>query len=150
MYCPRLLLLIPICRRTVTALYSSNCAGCHQPLNTTTKPGRSASQIQAAINSNAGNMGALNSLTPAEVQAIANVLPAPPVVNPNLPPNGTTLYSSNCAGCHQPLNTTTKPGRSASEIQAAINSNVGDMGPLNSLTPAEVQAIADVLPAPRC
>ena len=130
-----------------TVLYGNNCAGCHQPLNTSNKPGRSRSQIQAAINANVGGMGYLSSLTSAEVQAIADVLPAAPPVNPNQPPNGTVLYGNNCAGCHQPLNATNKPGRTRSQIQAAINANVGGMGYLSSLTAAEVQAIADVLPA---
>jgi predicted CxxxxCH...CXXCH cytochrome family protein len=133
------------------ALYSSNCAGCHQPLDTTGKPGRSADQIQAAIDGNIGNMGYLSTLTPGEIAAIADALQpaspaAPTAPNPSVPTDGAALYSSNCAGCHQPLDTTGKPGRSADQIQAAIDGNIGNMGYLSTLTPDEVQAIADVLP----
>jgi len=130
------------------ALYASDCAGCHGALANTTKPGRTAAQIQSAIDNNVGNMGFLGSLTTAEVQAIADVLPAPPVVDPGTPPDGAALYASDCAGCHGALANTTKPGRTAAQIQSAIDSNVGNMGFLGSLTAAEVQAIADVLPAP--
>jgi len=129
------------------ALYASECAGCHQPLASTTKPGRTAAQTQAAIDNNVGGMGYLNTLTSEEVQAIADVLPAAPAVDPTLPPDGVALYASDCAGCHQPLDTTDKPGRTAAQIQAAIDNNIGNMGYLNTLTPEEVQAIADVLPA---
>ena len=91
-------------------------------------------------------MGILSNLTQGEVAAIADVLPAPPVADPGTPPDGAALYSSSCAGCHQPLDTTSKPGRTAAQIQAAIDGNVGNMGYLSTLTAEEVQAIADVLP----
>jgi predicted CxxxxCH...CXXCH cytochrome family protein len=126
------------------ALYNSECAGCHGPLDSTAKPGRSAAQIQAAIDS-VGAMSSLSTLTAAEVQAIADVLPAAPPTDPTTPPDGTILYADNCAACHGPLDSTTKPGRSAAQIQAAIDS-VGVMSSLSTLTAAEVQAIADVLP----
>jgi predicted CxxxxCH...CXXCH cytochrome family protein len=129
------------------ALYGSYCSNCHgTPLANTTKPGRTAADIQNAIDNNDGGMGSL-SLTPEEVLAIADVLPAPPVVDPGTPPDGAALYGSSCAGCHNPLDTTSKPGRSAAQIQAAIDGNIGNMGSLSSLTPEEVLAIADVLPA---
>ena len=128
------------------ALYNSECAGCHQPLANTSKPGRTAAQIQAAIDNNVGNMGYLGTLTADEIQAIANALPAAPAPDPSTPPEGSSLYSTNCAGCHGQLAATTKPGRSAAEIQAAIDNNVGNMGYLSTLTTAEVQAIADALP----
>ena len=128
------------------ALYSSNCAGCHQPLNVTSKPGRTANAIQAAIDSNLGGMGFLSGLTLEEVQAIADVLPQAPVVDPNQPPDGIALYASECAGCHQPLDVTSKPGRTAADIQDAIDGNLGGMGFLSGLTLEEIQAIADVLP----
>ncbi|MBU1739730.1 MAG: CxxxxCH/CxxCH domain-containing protein [Proteobacteria bacterium] len=128
------------------ALYNSECAGCHSPLANTGKPGRTAAQIQAAINNNVGSMGYLNTLTTVEVQAIADALPAAQPPDPTTPPDGTALYAGNCAGCHGSLANTTKPGRTAAQIQAAINNNVGSMGYLNTLSTAEVQAIADVLP----
>jgi predicted CxxxxCH...CXXCH cytochrome family protein len=68
------------------------------------------------------------------------------VVDPTQPADGTALYSNNCAGCHGQLAVSAKPGRSAADIQGAIDSNLGGMGFLSSLTPDEVQAIADVLP----
>jgi len=129
------------------ALYGSNCAGCHGSLASTSKPGRTAAEIQAAIDGNVGGMGYLASLTAEEVQAIADTLPAPPAPTPG-PVDGTTLYDSNCAGCHGSLASTSKPGRTAAEIQAAIDGNVGGMGYLASLTAEEVQAIADALPTP--
>ncbi|WP_298267804.1 DUF5666 domain-containing protein [Geobacter sp.] len=59
--------------------------------------------------------------------------------------DGVALYGTNCAGCHNPLATSNKKNRTAAQIQAAINGNVGGMGFLSTLTPAQVQAIADVL-----
>lgn len=53
------------------ALYATNCAGCHNPLASSDVNGRTAALIQAAINGNAGGMGFLSFLTPAQVQAIA-------------------------------------------------------------------------------
>ena len=128
------------------ALYNSECFGCHGPLPTTAKPGRTAAQIQAAITNNVGNMGYLSRLTAAEIQAIAGVLPAAPPP-PTTPPSGSTLYTDNCAVCHGALATTTKPGRTAAQIQAAITNNVGNMGYLSTLTATDLQAIAGALPA---
>ena len=61
--------------------------------------------------------------------------------------DGVALYGTNCAGCHRPLATSEKQGRTATQIQNAINGNVGGMGStsLRALTTAQVQAIADVL-----
>jgi predicted CxxxxCH...CXXCH cytochrome family protein len=128
-------------------LYADNCAGCHGALAATDKPGRTPADIQAAIDNNIGGMGYLSSMTSTEVQAIANVLPAPPPPNPGTPPDGVALYNSECAGCHGTLASTDKPGRTAAQIQTAIDNNVGGMGYLNSLTTTEVQAIAGALPA---
>ena len=130
-----------------TVLYADNCASCHGPLASTTKKGRTAAAIQAAIDSNAGgNMGGLSILTPAQVAAIAGVLPAPATTL-----DGTVLYADNCASCHGPLAWTTKPGRTAIQIQTAIDNNVGNatvgfMGGLKTvLTGEQVTAIAAVL-----
>ncbi len=128
------------------ALYANSCAGCHGPLATSSKLNRTASQIQAAINANTGGMGGLSGLTPTNIQAIAVALaggggtPPPPT-----PATGATLYSNNCSGCHGPLATSSKLNRTATQIQTAINANTGGMGGLSSLTPTNVQAIADAL-----
>ena len=60
---------------------------------------------------------------------------------------------TNCQGCHgvNGAGTMIAPnvqGASASAIQTAIDTNAGGMGSLSSLTPAEVQAIADFLQGP--
>jgi len=128
-------------------LYASECADCHGTLEVTTKTGRTAAAIQAAIDGDIGYMGYLSSLSSEEVQAIADALPAAPVTDPSLPPDGAALYASECEGCHGPLSTTSKPSRTATAIQDAIDGNIGNMGYLSTLTSEEVQAIADVLPA---
>ncbi|MFL5270808.1 MAG: c-type cytochrome [Anaeromyxobacteraceae bacterium] len=199
------------------ALYAAKCAGCHGPLATSSKKGRTAAQITAA------NM--TQGLSAAEVQAVANALavttppactyttgawgacqsngtqtrtvsaspsgctgtpPAtsqactfvPPVVactsftysawgtcsaagsqtrtvvssspagctggtrvltQSCTPPalDGAALYAAKCAGCHGPLATSAKAGRTATQITAA-NMTQG-------LSAAEVQAVAAAL-----
>lgn len=129
-----------------TALYGSECQGCHGLLAETNVAGASATAIQSAIDSNLGNMGFLTTLTAEEIQAIADALPEPVVVDPSLPPDGTALYADNCAGCHGPLAESGVAGSSATAIQTAIDGNIGNMGYLSALTAEEIQAIADVLP----
>jgi len=128
------------------ALYNSECSGCHGALATSAKAGRSATQIKNAITNNTGGMGYLSTLSAAEIQAIAAALPAAPPP-PTTPPSGATLYTNNCAGCHGALASSTKAGRTASQIQAAIASSATGMGYLSTLTTAEIQAIAAALPA---
>ncbi len=128
-------------------LYSNNCAVCHGSIDVTTKAGRTAADIQAAITNNTGGMGTLSSLTAAEIQAIADVLPAAPPSNPSTPPDGVALYNSECSGCHGTLDVTSKAGKTAADIQTAIANNIGGMGALSTLTANEIQAIADALPA---
>jgi large repetitive protein len=60
-------------------------------------------------------------------------------------PDGAALYASKCAACHNPLASSTKKSRTATQIQNAITGNSGGMGSLSTLTPAEVQAIATAL-----
>ena len=116
-------------------------AGCDQQTG-----GRTAADIQDAIDGNLGGMGFLSGLTVEEVQAIADVLPQAPVVYRNQPPDGIALYASECAGCHQPLDVTTKPGRMQllSRQPLTVTSAAGAFSA--SLTVEEVQAIADALP----
>ncbi|MBI5189787.1 MAG: hypothetical protein HZA22_03810, partial [Nitrospirae bacterium] len=126
-------------------LYTSYCSGCHGALASSTKKNRTAAQTQAAINGNIGGMGSLTSLTAAQVQLIATALtsatPSPVVVD------GPTLYANNCAGCHNALATTNKPGRTAAQITSAITGNVGGMGYLSTLNATQITAIANALPA---
>ncbi len=118
------------------ALYNSNCVSCHG----TAKLGKSAAAIQGAIAANTGGMGALSSLTTAQIAAIAttSAVPVPvPVPVPVL--DGAALYTANCAGCH---GATGKRGKSVATIQAAIAANMGGMGFLSTLTVAELTAIS--------
>jgi mono/diheme cytochrome c family protein len=64
--------------------------------------------------------------------------------------DGVQLYADNCSACHGPLATSTKLGRSAQQIQNAIDQGIGGMGipSLEALTPEEVQAISDALAIP--
>jgi len=124
-------------------LYDNFCASCHQPLASTTKPGRSADQITSAINTVPG-MSSLTSLSAAQIDAIAAILPATTQTTTNLTTDGTALYTGNCAGCHNPLATTTKARRTATLIQNAIYT-VPDMSVDSSLTSAQIAAIATAL-----
>jgi mono/diheme cytochrome c family protein len=60
-------------------------------------------------------------------------------------PDGPLLYDLTCAACHNGLANSKVKGESASEIQEKINKNEGGMGPLNFLSTAEIQAIANAL-----
>ncbi|MHB8881411.1 MAG: hypothetical protein ACYC69_07850, partial [Thermodesulfovibrionales bacterium] len=86
---------------------------CHGPLATSSKRGRTATQIQNAINSNAGGMGSttLRALTAAQVSAIAGVLATttpPPPAPSNHPTNWYSAHRSyvnnngtaTCTSCH--------------------------------------------------
>ena len=125
---------------TGAALYKGNCLGCHGGLSTTLKAGADITRIQNAIASNTGGMGILSTLAPLQVQAIASALAAAPT--------GTTLYASNCAGCHGAITTSAKIGADFSRIQNAINSNTGGMASLSALAATDIESIAAVLIAP--
>jgi len=124
-------------------LYSGYCEGCHRPLATSTKLGRTAAQIQNSISA-VSSMGFLSSLSPDQIQDIATALAANPTPIPAMILDGTALYAGNCAGCHNPLESTTKPGRTAAQIQNAITT-VSVMNSL-SLTSQQLEAIASALP----
>jgi mono/diheme cytochrome c family protein len=62
---------------TGTALYASNCAGCHGVIATSAKIGADFSRIQNAINNNTGGMGFLSTLAATDIQAISATLTAP-------------------------------------------------------------------------
>jgi mono/diheme cytochrome c family protein len=126
-------------------LYASNCASCHGPLASSTKKGVSIARLQLAISSDVGGMGFLSKLSVSEIQAIVTALtPGTPTPTP-VTPDGPSLYSSSCAGCHGVLANSTKGGATVERIQGAINGNTGGMGSLGTLTAAEIQAIASAL-----
>jgi mono/diheme cytochrome c family protein len=134
---------------TPESLYTSNCAGCHGPLATSSKSGATIARIQSAISNNIGGMGALtNTLTISQMQSIASALATTTsgtgtgVVTP---PNGTTLYATNCANCHGTLATSAKLGATTARIQSAISGNSGGMSSLSSLSVADIQAISAAL-----
>jgi predicted CxxxxCH...CXXCH cytochrome family protein len=129
-------------------LYSENCSACHGAIDAATKAGRTAADIQDAINNDTGGMGFLAPLAPAELQAIADTLQAAsPTPLPPGAPDGPVLYHDNCAGCHGALDVSSKKGRTSSGIQEAIDNNTGGMGFLSNLSATEIQAIADALQA---
>jgi mono/diheme cytochrome c family protein len=136
-----------------TALYAGNCAGCHNPLASTTKPGRTATQITNAIStvSTMSSLSSLTSLSSAQITAIAAILPPIPTPTPSPTPtlNGSALYAGNCAGCHGLLASTTKPGRTATQITNAIGSvsAMSSLSSLTSLSSVQLQAIAAALPS---
>ncbi len=81
------------------ALYATNCEGCHNPLASSSKLGRTANQIQTAINNDTGGMGFLNTLIPAEISAIAAALAPPadttaPTVSLSAPANGASYTTA--------------------------------------------------------
>jgi mono/diheme cytochrome c family protein len=57
---------------------------------------------------------------------------------------GTTLYGSNCAGCHGALASSSKKGATPSQIQAGISGNAGGMGSL-TLTADQILSISIAL-----
>lgn len=62
-----------------------------------------------------------------------------------VPLDGQMLYASACAGCHGGGSVSEKRGRSAAQIQAAIDNNEGGMGFLSNLSSEEIEAIANYL-----
>lgn len=132
------------------ALYGTYCSSCHNPLSNSNKLGATAAQIQTAINNvNAMHTYTLMSLNSSQIQAISVALtpitPAPaPTPTPTPSLNGSDLYAGNCAGCHNPLSTTTKSGRTLSQIQNAITT-VTVMNSLSSLSQNQLQAISIAL-----
>jgi mono/diheme cytochrome c family protein len=123
------------------SLYGSICQGCHGPM--TNLPGRTAAQIQSAINLNLGGMLAIGGLTNAQIADVASALPPLPPAGP-VDPQAEALYVANCGSCHGPLATSTKRGRTATQIQNAITANIGGMGTI-SLTAQQITDIAGAL-----
>lgn len=138
-------------------LYDTHCAGCHklgEYDQAGTAPDLAGREGIVTGKINAGHRGI--SFSTAEVTAVVDWVtlnPSIPVTNPtpdptpNPTPDGVALYESECQGCHGPLSNNNIQDRSSAGIQQAIDANLGDMS-LLTLTPAEIQAIANNLPTP--
>jgi mono/diheme cytochrome c family protein len=131
------------------SIYASKCQMCHGDLATHNfiPNGITADQITTAFSSGA-MVGKGVTLATGEAQAIADAITPPTVPTaPTTPttPNGASLYATNCESCHGSLATSERIGRTAVQIQDAINTNAGGMSYLSTLTPEQVQAIADAL-----
>ena len=131
----------PVLPADGTSLYALKCAVCHNALETSTKGGATAVQIQNGIKT-ISNMNGLSNLTSEQIQAIANVLAT--ITPPQLPTDGTSLYALKCANCHNPLATSTKGGASLTQVQKGI-STITSMNSLSTLTTIQLQAIVDAL-----
>lgn len=148
---------VPVDGQTV---FSDNCASCHNvggdgtTMDLAVKGSLVATKFQPGV---AGHMG--KTLSAAEIDALTGYLdaatpaPAPdpvptpdPGTDPSTPVDGPSLYAVECASCHGDLTGTDIPGRSAAQIQAAIDGNIGGMGGI-VLSSEQLQAIADALPA---
>jgi mono/diheme cytochrome c family protein len=134
-----------------SALYTTQCAGCHGTLGASALRGTATVRsIQAAVAANLGGMGSLSSLPLADLQAIADALtnaPTQPTTPGAAAPDGASLYAGQCAACHGALASSTKLGLSLVRLQNAISGNVGGMAALAKLAAAELQAITSALNA---
>lgn len=129
------------------ALYATDCESCHGPLGTSSKTGATVTMIQTAISSNFGGMKQFSSLTPAQIQALADALSTLPTSTPTPTPtptsvDGAALYATNCQSCHGPLATSSKLGATVAMIQTGISSNFGGMSQFSAFSAAQIQAIA--------
>jgi mono/diheme cytochrome c family protein len=145
----------PVVALDGAGLYAANCAGCHNPMATSTKAGPSmtVARIQAGIAANAGMTIFATSLNATQLGLVSNALAALPA--PVL--DGPGLYAANCASCHNPLATSSKGGATAAKIQQEITNKrgatlvggvlTGGMGAANlvALTPTQVGLIATAL-----
>jgi mono/diheme cytochrome c family protein len=120
-------------------LYESKCYNCHGngKRGSSRMPGTSytplASQQAALANPSAAPLSTAPAVTP-------DITPPP---TPTL--DGAALYSLNCSTCHGPLATSSKRGSSVTQIKNAIATPSTGMGSLNTLTDAQIQAIADAI-----
>lgn len=135
----------PVTPLTPAELYAANCAACHGSLAISAKAGRTAAQITTAISLNSGGvMGSLSPLTATQISDIASALATVVVTPPVVPLTGAQLYANNCSGCHGALATSTKGGKAAATITAAITA-IPQMNYLSTLLPADITAIATAL-----
>jgi cytochrome c5 len=121
-------------------VYESMCFSCHMNSKRGTggMSGRPplASQVSALMNPS----GQPLSSAPAPVPDPAY---NPVTVTPPTGTDGAALYASSC-GCHGPLASSTKRGKTAAQIASAISADKGGMGSI-TLTNVQIQAIADAL-----
>jgi len=119
-----------------SVLYEKNCYNCHN----NDKRGQNPMNVSF----NASQTIAVKLPGSAPVSTAPPAIPDPNYTPTTTAPDGAALYASNCAGCHNPLATTTKPNRTAAQIRTAIT-GVGQMNSLGALTDAQLQAIAAAL-----
>jgi gluconolactonase len=119
---------------SVLSLAYTNCSGSLQPMQL------------AQVNGNVDPSGGPNlpnaTPTPTPPPIASGPGPAPTVIA-----EGAELYHNRCSDCHGPMESTSKPNRTAAQISSAIQ-NVARMKSapgLVALTAAEVQKIADSL-----
>jgi mono/diheme cytochrome c family protein len=120
-----------------SVLYEKNCYNCHS----NDKRGQNPMNVVLS----ASQTSAVKSPGSAPVSTSTAATPDPnysPVAS--AAPDGVALYASQCAGCHNPLATSTKTNRTAAQIRTAI-SGIGQMNSLGGLSDAQLQAIATVL-----
>jgi mono/diheme cytochrome c family protein len=119
-------------------LYEKNCYNCHS----NAKRGQDPMNVQF----NSSQILAVKSPATAPLSTSQAAIPDPAYVPGSTPLDGAALYAGACAGCHNPLATSTKTNRTAVQIRAAINNNaVTGMGGLSTLSDAQLQAIATAL-----
>jgi predicted CxxxxCH...CXXCH cytochrome family protein len=114
--------------------------------------GLTSTRMEQIVSSSMADAGTIaQEVTQARIGDGGSVTPpdsgTPPTTDPETPVTGEELYVAECQGCHGSLQTTRISNRTANGIQAAID-GVGDMADL-ILTSAQIQLIADALPAPQ-
>ena len=118
-------------------LYEKNCYNCHS------NDKRGQNPMNAVFN--ASQTSAVRSPGSAPLSTAAAATPDPNYTPAaSITPDGAALYASLCASCHNPLATSTKTNRTASQIRTAIT-GIGQMNSLGGLTDAQLQAIATAL-----
>jgi mono/diheme cytochrome c family protein len=132
------------------SIYEARCASCHSSLAASTKRSRTLAQISDSM-VNEPQMASLRGLSATDLVALKVVLsgaatPTPTPLPTPPPTPSEVLYINNCASCHGDVANSSKRGKSAGVITAAI-SNVSSMRTpaLLRLTSTEIQMIADAI-----
>jgi mono/diheme cytochrome c family protein len=127
------------------ALYGTYCASCHGAAPGS-KANRTAAQIQSAITTvSAMTTPALQALTSTQLAAIA-VATTPGGGTPPTPTTGQGLYEMYCLSCHGVAGSGGKvSGKSAGDIQKAIDDEKAMASLRGALSSAQVSAIASYL-----